>query len=442
MRISTSQIFEAGSTQVQRGQSSLYKLQNQLGTGRRVLTPQDDPVAASRALVVNQSVAVNQQYIDNQGLATSQLGLVDTQLTALSNALLNVRDRVLQAGNTTLSASDRAAIASELEARFGEIMGIANADNGAGEYLFSGYSGKVLPFAIDGSQAAISPATSSPVGYSGDSGERLLQVSASRSMSVSVAGDELFQKIANGNGTFVTSTNGNQLAVPTVNNQGTGIINAGSVLDLQKWQTAANTRDATTNNLPLPLEIRFSTNATTGALEYSIYDSGTGTATTPATYTSGQSISLVTAGGLDFGATVTVSGTPSAGDSFKIDASKSQSLFQTMQNLLGILRSPIGSTTYTSTQYSNDLAGQLTNIDQAMANVSRIQSDIGTKEQELESLGTAASDLAIQYKATLSNLQDLDYNKTISDFLQQQMNLQAAQASFAKISGMSLFNYL
>ena len=47
MRISTNQIYDAGTLGIQNGQSSLYKLQNQLSTGRRVLTPQDDPVAVS-----------------------------------------------------------------------------------------------------------------------------------------------------------------------------------------------------------------------------------------------------------------------------------------------------------------------------------------------------------------------------------------------------------
>lgn len=165
---------------------------------------------------------------------------------------------------------------------------------------------------------------------------------------------------------------------------------------------------------------------------------------TPATYTPGQNIPLqkTTAPAADFGASIVVSGKPSDGDSFTVAPSTSQSLFQTMQNLLGILRSSIGTSTYTTTQFSNELSAELTNIDQAMDNVLRIQSDVGTKEQEIESLGTSSSDLAIQYKSTLSDLQDLDYNKTISDFLQQQMNLQAAQSSFAKISGLSLFNYL
>lgn len=52
---------------LQQSHSALFKLNNQLSTGRRVLTPQDDPVAAAQALVVTQSKEVNQQYINNRG---------------------------------------------------------------------------------------------------------------------------------------------------------------------------------------------------------------------------------------------------------------------------------------------------------------------------------------------------------------------------------------
>ena len=453
MRISTHQVFDAGATNMLKNQSSLYKQQNQLATGRRVLTPQDDPVAAARALEVDQSISVNQQYIEAQGQAKNQLGLVDTQLSALNNALLNVRDRVVQAGNTTLSNNDRQAIASELEARLGEILSVANSDNGSGEFLFSGYSGKVKPFAIDGTQAAIAPATQQPVAYYGDSGERTLQVSASRLMGVNVAGDDLFQRVRNGNGTFVTSTGGNLAAngAPppafnsTGNNQGLALIDKGSVLDAGKWANTANP-----DNFMIRFSVTKDSSGNVTATTYQLYDNTDPAApvellATPATYTPGQAIPLQnTTGGptVSFGAQVTISGQPEDGDSFTIAPSSSQSIFQTVQNVLGILRSPIGSTTYTTTQYSNELAAELTNIDQALENVSRIQSAVGTKQQEIESLGSSSSDLAIQYKSELSDLQDLDWNKAISDFMQQKMNLEAAQSSFAKISGLSLFNYL
>ena len=103
MRISTSQIFDAGALGIQNGQSGLFKLQNQLSSGRKVLTPKDDPVAAAQALVVTQSRDVNSQFMVNQGQAKSQLGLVDSQLTAVVQSLHNVREKVVQAGNTTLT---------------------------------------------------------------------------------------------------------------------------------------------------------------------------------------------------------------------------------------------------------------------------------------------------------------------------------------------------
>lgn len=430
MRISTSQIYDAGTVGIQRGQSSLYKLQNQLSTGRKVLTPQDDPVAAAQALVVTQSMEVNKQYIDNQGQAKSQLSLIDGKTSSLVDSLQTVRDRIIQAGNTTLSQSDRASIATELESRMGEMLGIANSDNGVGEHLFSGYSGNVLPFAIDGSQSPPvgSPSTTSPVAYFGDDGNRLLQVSSSRQMAISVSGSDLFQNVKNGNGTFVTGTGGNGPGI----NLGTGKIDPGSVLDQQKWRGAVDSLGGQ------PLEIQF----VSGGTQYQIFDPSSGTTTAPQNYIKGQAIPLVTASAVDFGAQVVISGQPGDGDTFLATPSTNQSVFQTMQNLVSILRTPVGTATYTSTQFTNDLRAELTNIDQALDNVSRIQSEIGTKLQEIDSLGSAATDADVQYKANLSDLQDIDYAKTISDFIQQQTNLEAAQKSFAQTSGLSLFKYL
>ena len=50
MRISTSQVFDAGAMNMLNSQSALYKQQNQLATGRRILAPEDDPMAAAQAL--------------------------------------------------------------------------------------------------------------------------------------------------------------------------------------------------------------------------------------------------------------------------------------------------------------------------------------------------------------------------------------------------------
>ena len=191
MRISTNQIYDTGIQGMMRNQSRLDKLQNQNSSDSKILTPPDDPVGAAQVLAVSQSKAVEEQYQTNQSSAKSQLSLLDLQLTSLTTALQNVRDNIVKAGNATYTPADRESVAKDLESNLAEILGIANTDNGTGDYLFSGYQGGTRPFAADGLPAQ-SPATESSIAYSGDGGNRALQVSASRQMAVSVAGSEVF----------------------------------------------------------------------------------------------------------------------------------------------------------------------------------------------------------------------------------------------------------
>ena len=82
MRISTSQMYQNGAASLMDGQSSLYKLQNQLSTGKKFLSAQEDPVGAALVLLNSQSLAVNKQYADNQATASSHLQLEETQQLA------------------------------------------------------------------------------------------------------------------------------------------------------------------------------------------------------------------------------------------------------------------------------------------------------------------------------------------------------------------------
>lgn len=448
MRISTSQIFSAGTQGIQRNQQGLFTLQNQLSTGRRVLTPADDPVAAAQALVVTQSKEVVAQYAENQDTARSQLGLVEGTLSALSDLVQNVRERVVQAGNTTLTGNDRAYIATELEARFAELLGLANTVDGAGMFLFSGYQGMTRPFAIDTAQPASYPATVSPVGYAGDDGERLLQVGASRQMAMNLSGNDVFMGIRSGNGTFVAGVGGVSSAgvpaVPATINQGSATIDAGSLRDQQKWQAAL--ADYPSGGF----RIEFSVSA--GVTTYQIYDGANNALLAPpaAPYTPGQVIRLqqtqtsppLATQPADLGVEVVIQGQPANGDSFTVAPSSDQSLFQTVQNLIGVLRTPVGSTAFTNTELSNRLGAELTNLDRALDTISANRADVGTRLKELDSLSSIAEDLDLQYATTLSDLQDLDYAAAISDFTKKQLQLEAAQKSFAQISQLSLFNFL
>lgn len=424
MRVSTSQIFDSGFKGISRNQFDLFKLQNQLSTGRKVLTPEDDPIASAQALVLTQSKEVSAQFLRNQQDAKGKLGVVEGSLESLGNLLQNIRERVVQAGNTTLSNADRSYIAQELEARFSELMGIANAQDGAGNYMFSGYQGAVTPFAV----------TAGGAQYYGDDGQRLLQVDASRQLPTNVSGSELFEKIRNGNGTFVTATGGNGAGI----NQGSGVVDRGSVSNQALWNAAVNAGYG-------QLEVRFSVAA--GVTQYEIFDSGgTSLSAAPTNFVAGQSIPLTktTVPAQDFGASVVISGTPASGDTFSISPSTNQSVFTTLRSTIDMLKTGIGSVAggNSSTEFANALAGNLKNIDQSLENVSRVRSTVGSSLKEIDSLASAGEDKQLQYDISLSELQDLDYAKAITEMSKKQLQLEAAQLAFKQTSQLSLFNIL
>jgi flagellar hook-associated protein 3 FlgL len=120
---------------------------------------------------------------------------------------------------------------------------------------------------------------------------------------------------------------------------------------------------------------------------------------------------------------------------------RTQSVFATMDDLIATLEKPVASDADRKMlTYKLGAAGE--NIDNALNNVLTTRASVGSRLKELDALDDAGSARDLQYADQLSGIQDVDYVKAISDLSQKQMMLQAAQQSFVKVSGLSLFNYL
>lgn len=437
MRISTSTIYDLGVGSIQQQTSALIKTQQQVATGRRILTPADDPVGASRVLEVTQSQTLNEQYGVNSDSATSNLGLEDTILSSVTNLIHDVKTMAVNAGNPTLNSSNLSSMAAELRGRYQELIGLANSTDGGGQYMFSGYQGATPPF---------SETSPGMVAYKGDQGQRLLQISPSRQIAVSDAGSDIFQQIKNGNGTFVTA------AAST--NTGTGLVSPGAVLDPAKWNVATNNKDFTVN-------FYVDNSLTTPRTSYDIVDNVAGisllTGLPPAapvpgtgylrTYTSGSAISLstqappdTTATPFDYGAELNVQGIPASGDTFTVKASTNESLFTTLNNLITAMET--ANVPSEQSKLTNNLNTALSNLDNGLDKVLTVRASVGARWKEVEAVKSTGQDVALQYQQTISSLQDLDYAKAISDLTRQNAGLEAAQKSYMKIQGLSLFNYI
>lgn len=402
MRISTNIVYEQGVSSILRQQEGLLKTQQQVSTGRRILTPADDPVAAARVLDVTQAESLNTQYAENRNNAKSNLSLVEGVLQGVTSLIQDVRTVAVYAGNPTLTDNDRASLATELRGKFEQFIGLANSADASGQYLFSGYQGTAKPFAQ----------TAAGAQYSGDQGQRLIQASASRQIAVSDSGSDIFERIKSGNGVFVTAA--------AAANSGSGVISPGSVITPASL-TGHNYR------------ITFTVAA--GVTTYNVVNTTTAaTLSAGNPYTSGNAISF---DGLQF----EINGNPASGDQFTVAPSTNQSLFKTLNDLIATIAAPAGGAAG-GARLANGLSSALLNLDRGLDNVLGVRAAVGTRLQEIDALQSVGEDLGLQYQQTLSQLRDVDYARALSELTRQQVYLEAAQKSFVKISGLSLFDYI
>jgi len=596
MRVSSNTLFDGNVAALSQQQARLLQTQQQVATGRKILTASDNPVAAARALEVTQSDMMNTQYATNRSAARHTLSLAETALQTITALLQDVQTVTVNAGNGSLNNSDRRTIATELSGRLEELTGLANSTDGIGNYLFAGFQSKTQPF-VD---------TAAGMAYFGDDGQRNVQVSATRQMPSSGSGADIFMRIKNGNGTFVTQADAANTgtgivsqgsiidsgaltgdsytiayagpsAAAAAGNTGDGTISAPTVIDktaltgknygvtfsvaagvttydITDLTVASNTQtintldfsagagtfvvDAAGNNTTVTLTgpayadeaalvAKIQADLDAGAGAYTVTHTGTvvggdfavsiardaggaavtvsaananaiagGIANSPGgasvlagqPYVSGQTINFDGlrfniqdgATAFDNGDTFTVSspgytvtdtttaavvlpappatgrmhyvsgqaisfdgmqvdiqGDPVDGDSFTVSPSTNESVFKTISDLIDALNTPA-----TGASLTNNLNKGFNQLDSALNNVLTTRSSLGLRLNEIDALQTAGEDLGLQFKQALSDLQDVDYNQAISDLVRQQTNLQAAQQTFAKVAGLSLFDYI
>lgn len=402
MRISTNMMYSSATSQLGTLQTQFAKTQMQLSTNRRMITPADDPIASAKALDITQLQTMNAQFATNRASARSSLSQVESALDGTKSLIQDMLELGVAAGNGAYSNSERAALATELEGRLQDLLGVANTTDGAGGYLFSGYKSDDMPFTLRQGGAD----------YHGDQGVRELQVGGSRKLAITDSGSSIFESNVTGNGKFDTAA--------AAANTGSGVISGG----------VGNSSQLTGDEY----RVDFSVAGTPAVSSYTVTNLGTGAVTPAATYQSGQPIKFD-------GITFEITGAPANGDQFTVEPSGKESLFTTVANMIDTLRLDV-SDPASRAKLSNGLRTAGEGLSAALDRVLTVQASVGSRMKELDYLDSSGEDLGIQYATTLSQLQDLDMAKAISEFTQQQMSLEAAQKSFKAMSSLSLFNFI
>lgn len=170
-------------------QSRLQQTQLQLSTGKKLLTPSDDPAAAARSIELNQGIKQTEQYQSNINAARQRIALEGGVLQNAVDVLHRIKELGIQGLNDTNSPSDRSIIAIEMETLNEQLVGLANTRNANGEYLFSGFKSTTQPFSKNTASGGYT--------YSGDANQRTLQIAENRQIADGDPGVNVFGTPAN-----------------------------------------------------------------------------------------------------------------------------------------------------------------------------------------------------------------------------------------------------
>jgi len=405
MRLSTNTIYAMGSQAILRQQSQVADIGQQLASGRRIVTPADDPRAAAQALNVSQAIQVNEQFADSREIARRNLSAEDNELDSVINALTAAKPRLVQAGNGTLSDADRESLATQLDGIHAQLLGNANARDGNGRSIFSGYKSDASAFIFD--------ETSGQSTYSGDAGRRELRVDSARTMAINDTGDAVFASVTSGASYVARASEGNN---------GSAVFQNISV------------RDSAADDYGDSFAVSFANNG--GTLTYSVRNTTTNTdVVSDAAFKPGQT--------LDIGASMSlrIGGTPDDGDSFTLGKGRPEdnNILDTIAGLAAQLRQPSDSPA-AGAALANTLNSAQRQLDNSLDNVLSVRASLGSRLNELDTLDDVGANRDVNYKSSLSNLQDVDPVKAISDYSLAQVALQFSQKTFADIQQMSLFS--
>lgn len=402
MRISSSLFFQTGLNSINRQQADFLHLYQQIGSGQRMVTPADDPLAAAQAIDLSQSLSLNRRFAENRAIAQRTLGMEENALSSAVLQLQDVKTRLIEAGNGTLSDNDRATLANVLHNARTSLLGVANATDGNGQYLFSGSRGDVEPFQMNGTGRVV---------YRGDMRQRLIQADPTRQIAGSDVGTDVFCRAVPGAHAYLTSA--------AAQNRGTGIISSPQISDPSGENTGRR------------IDIQF-----TSASLYNVRVNGVAAAHNQP-YDARSDGPLVLPGGLQ----VSLRGAPVAGDTFTVESAGAAdlNLFDTLGRMIDALEGSVENGGADAIAFRNELNSALQRIDENYNNILTVRASVGARMNELDALDASGSQQQLGYRQRMSELQDLDYYTASTQLQLRLAALEAAAEAFRKIQASNLF---
>jgi len=377
---------------------ALSEVREQVGSGKKINRPSDDPALAVRLIDIQASLGRLEQFTRNADSAESTLQLQETVLGSVVESVQRIRELTVQANNGSNGTAERQIIAVEIGNRLNGLFDLANTRGSDGHALFAGTRLVDNPFT-----------PGSPTGYAGDDTSKRVDIGLDRQVVVSTPGSDVFMRLRDGNGRFRVE------ASPA--NTGTGILNVGALTDESAF-------DGTRVRLVF-----------TAPDQYDITDADSGAIISGAVaYRSGESLSVA-------GMTSQISGEPAAGDTFLMEPSRQSDIFATVERLVETLET-VGDDRASDALRRQDMGNALAELDLVLEHVGNHRSSTGSRLQSIDSSRDETQAVALQLRTTAASIEDADMAEVITRLQRENDALELLQRTYAQFSQNSILDYL
>ncbi|OKV50509.1 flagellar hook-associated protein FlgL [Escherichia coli] len=189
MRVTTQQTYVSMTQSFNNLSGELAHVVEQMATGKEILQPSDDPIAATRITQLNRQQSAIEQYQSNIDSASAGLSQQESILDGVNNSLLAVRDDLLEAANGTNTADSLASLGQDIESLTESMVAALNYQDEDGHYVFGGTINDQPPIvAVDDDGDGVTDRYS----YQGNSDHRQTTVSNGVEVDTNVAASDFF----------------------------------------------------------------------------------------------------------------------------------------------------------------------------------------------------------------------------------------------------------
>lgn len=398
----------------------IAELQSRISSGKNDPRPSADPMRAAKLSAVTEQRGAIARFSDNVALASDRLAQADIAMGGVADIIRSFQQIAIQAANDTLTAEGYAGLRAEAVALRTALMTSANSTDTMGLPLFAGF-GSAEPFVE----------TPDGIAYRGDGGRPTLRLTETAMLPTGLNGADVFMSVPTdtGNARSLFAMVDDLIATLTLPLLPS---RPHHTVDQRGLFTPAATRDPVTLSFDLtgPLgTVRIEAEVMKGAPE--------------------AMLSALNAAAPQTGITARLS---PDGQGFILDSAGDIRISGIAQPQAG--RNPVGTFVSLDTDYLPNRTGvslrpealsssrMVGAFGDAVAHVAAQRAEVGALARLAEDHGKVLADRKLRIDQAIAGLEDLDVAAAITRLQQALLTEQAAQQSFVKINGTSLFDYL